>query len=416
MSDPVADKIAAAKLWLVSERAGDLPYLATALYALALVPAGAVERLAADEQWRLYANPAWVLDSDLSEVGAELAHVTWHLLLDHADRARDVGVDATTSSAWHLAADLTIHQTTGADGIAAESVSAARDRAHQHEGVGRLGDDRSAEEYFALLSGLPATPAGGSGSGEDAAPGCGSACDGVRREHELPPDADVGTVDRIGARELRERVAIDYAGHCTRRGTAPAEAERWARSITEPEVRWEPLLARAVRGGVTWTHGRSEHTWTRPSRRASAVPGVLLPGMRRPVPTIAAVVDTSASVDDHLLGKAMGEVDGALRALGVAGSSITVYACDAAVGAVRRVRRAGEASLVGGGGTDLRVGLQAAADQRPRPGVVIVFTDGYTPWPDRPPPGAAVVVALLSRRGDPTPPVPAWATRVDCVL
>lgn len=422
----VADRVAAAKLWVISEAepgrgAGPrgLPYLATALYALVLVPSQAAPALAADEQWRLYANPAWVLGASTPEVGAQLVHLTWHLLLDHADRGRDVGVDSASASPWSRAADLTILHTTEPDDIVADEVVAAARAAASVPAVDRLGDGRSAEEYFAVLGRLEVSPADGPGRDVDLTadlPACGSACDGVRREHELPPDSDLGGLDPSDAREIRAKVAIDYQGHVTGRGTEPLEAQRWARSITDPEVPWEPLLARAVRHGVGWASGRTDYTWTRPSRRQGSARGVLMPGMRRPVPSIAAVVDTSGSVDDTLLGKAMGEVEGALRALGVPGASLAVYACDAAVGAVSRVRRAADAKLTGGGGTDLRVGIASAAAGRPRPDLMVVLTDGFTPWPDTPPPGVAVIAALLARQGDPLPPTPTWATRVECVL
>ena len=128
------------------------------------------------------------------------------------------------------------------------------------------------------------------------------------------------------------------------------------------------------------------------------------------------VIDTSGSVDDALLGRALGEVDGALRGLGVSGASVTVLACDAAVHAVSRVRRARDAALAGGGGTDLRAGIDAANALRPRPQIIVTFTDGYTPWPQTPPPGSAVVAALLAREGQPMPPTPPWVTRIECRL
>ncbi|HMM82843.1 MAG TPA: VWA-like domain-containing protein [Terrimesophilobacter sp.] len=128
------------------------------------------------------------------------------------------------------------------------------------------------------------------------------------------------------------------------------------------------------------------------------------------------MVDTSASVDDQLLARALGEVDGAISALGVPDSNITIYSVDAAVHTVAKVRRAQDAKLVGAGGTDLRIGLRAVELERPRPDVIIVFTDGDTPWPASPPPGAIVIAAILGRDRKLLPQTPNWVTRVECVL
>jgi predicted metal-dependent peptidase len=87
-----------------------------------------------------------------------------------------------------------------------------------------------------------------------------------------------------------------------------------------------------------------------------------------------------------------------------------VLACDAAVGATSRVRRVDDVQLAGGGGTDMRVGIAAAEASRPHPDAVVVFTDGYTPWPDRPT-RARLVVALIGTQGT-AEHVPDWATTV----
>ncbi len=57
-----------------------------------------------------------------------------------------------------------------------------------------------------------------------------------------------------------------------------------------------------------------------------------------------------------------------------------------------------------------------ALAERPRPDIVICFTDGDTPWPSAPPPGAVVIAAILGRRGFSLPPTPQWATRVECLV
>ena len=53
-------------------------------------------------------------------------------------------------------------------------------------------------------------------------------------------------------------------------------------------------------------------------------------------------------------------------------------------------------------------GLDAAAALRPRPDLIIVLTDGHTPWRSAPPRGMRVVVGLMDRAGR----TPNWAETV----
>ncbi|MBK6764187.1 MAG: hypothetical protein IPG68_13320 [Micrococcales bacterium] len=63
-----------------------------------------------------------------------------------------------------------------------------------------------------------------------------------------------------------------------------------------------------------------------------------MPALRRPLPAVAVVVDTSGSIDDGLLAQALGEVKSVLASLAVPDSSVTVLAVDAAVHTVQQVR------------------------------------------------------------------------------
>lgn len=413
-------KLTAAKLWLVSppadgagrrsaDRPRDLPYLSHALYALVTVPAPEVPTMTCDQWWRVYVNPGWLATASVPDVARELAHVVWHLLSDHTSRARSMGVDSSTAPAWTTATDATVAATLDPDELRPSRLHGAADLS--------LPPNRSAEEYYAPLSRLPAKADATDGAGLGPGDGCGSGADGIRRSHELGPDEEVaGVVTTAGARAIRDAVAVEYRGHHARRGTKPGYALRWVQQTLEPTVAWEPLLAGAVRRAVGWAAGRGEYTYLRPSRRAGSVPGVVLPGQRRPVPRVAVIVDTSASVDDALLARALGEVDAVLLALGVPGTDLTVYSVDAAVHTVQRLRSARDATLAGAGGTDLRHGFAAIDRQRPRPDVVITFTDADTPWPAAPPPGTAVIAAVLGRRHQTLPATPDWAARVECLI
>ena len=69
--------------------------------------------------------------------------------------------------------------------------------------------------------------------------------------------------------------------------------------------------------------------------------------------------------------------------------------------------------VAGRGGTDMGAGVAFAATLRPRPTVIVVVTDGYTPWPDVKP--RVPVVVCIVGRGDLTPlaeATPALATTV----
>lgn len=416
---PIFDQqqLAAAKLWLISPPAGertetsprDLPYISQALYALIPVPSDEVETMTCDEWWRIYVNPDWLATASMPEIGAELAHMAWHLLQDHAHRARDVGVDRSTAEAWTTASDVTV-----AHPLRQENV--CPDRLPTAWSLG-LRPGRSAEEYFAQLSRLP-VPDDESADDDEGAHGgdCGSGADGIRRASDLPPYSDLGSVDAFDSREIRRAVAIEFRDHVSRRGLDPGDALRWVTDTLEPEVPWEPMLTAAVRRAVGWASGRGDFTYRRPSRRGSATPGIVLPGQHRPIPRVSIIVDTSASVDDALLARALGEVDGVIQALGIPGANVTVFSVDAAVHTSQHVRSAKDAVLVGAGGTDLRIGLAAIDAQRPRPDVAIVFTDGDTPWPAAPPPGTAAIIALLGRRGGELPRTPSWAVRIECPL
>jgi len=413
-------RLAAAKLWLIGSPAGaaapdpprGLAYLSQALYALIPVASADVARISCDDRWRIYVNPDWLSAAGVPEVGRELAHVVWHLLGDHADRARALGVDGGTWRAWRLAADLAIGEALDRDALRPRDLPTPGEHGYE--------SGLAAEQYFAVEQVLPA-PEREEDEPEDdgdehAGDGCGSGADGIPRPYELPPDADAAGVDRHDARAIRELVAIEFRDHGARRGGLPRGAERWINGVLTPEIPWEPVLAAVVRRALGWAAGRGEHTYSRPSRRAGATPGIVLPGQHRPVPRVSIVLDTSGSVDDRLLSRALGEIEGVVAALGVS-DGVTVYAVDADAVATARVRRASDVRLAGGGGTDMRIGILAAQRERPRPDAIVVVTDGYTPWPATPPPGCVLVAALVGRRDGPSlPPTPEWVQRVECLL
>ena len=415
-----ADRLAAAKLWLLSVQGGDLPYLSTALFALTPVASDAVRAVSTDVHWRLYVNPQWLDTTDVPDIAAELAHQVWHLLADHAARALDVGVTRATAGSWRTAADVTVGEVLGLGGLAERL-------ALPTPGSLRLAEGRSAEEHYARLSRLPTRPTdadepdsdrdeddGDEDDGEAGHADCGSGCDGLARSHELSVSDDVPGITTHAAAGVREHVAIEFREHVTTRGTIPGEWARWVEQVLDPVVDWRTVLRASVRRGLGWAAGHTDYTYARISRRQAVSASVVLPALRRRVPSVAVVVDTSGSIDDGLLAQALAEVDGVLSGLSVSDAQVTVLAVDAEVHAVSTVREAKAVALAGGGGTDMVRGIDEALAVHPRPDVIIVLTDGYTPWPAAPGP-VPVIAVIMGRRYQDLPPTPPTVLRVACV-
>ena len=383
-------KIAAARLWAAMK----YPYLASALFAAETIVDDRVPGVAADEHWRLYFHPSIVDEWTAADIGRELVHHAGHLLRDHADRARNAGIDERTLTDWVTATDCEIN-----DDLTAADLELPQRPIQPHD----IGCDpgRLAEEYFTAIR-------RDQGAGEcehDGDRDCGSASHGQARSYERGE----GGIGNQQQHLLRCRVACEVLEHGKQPGTVPAGLLRWAQQLTHGRVDWRRVLAAEIRSGLNQAAGAVDYTYQRPSRRAHATPGIVMPSLRQPVPEIAIVCDTSGSMHDELLTMVLAEVDGLLRTVGVRGQNVRVIACDAAAHTAQRVRSATQVQLLGGGGTDMGAGIDAAMTLRPRPSVVIVLTDGYTPWPSRGPRRATVVVGLLGPR---PPEAPSWARAV----
>ncbi|NBM20024.1 DUF2201 family putative metallopeptidase [Streptomyces sp. GC420] len=374
--------------------ASDRPYLASALYALTVVARREVPTMGVDRHWRCYVSPAFVDATPVEELAGVWVHEAAHLLRDHHGRADRL--PAADQRDWHrvnVAQDCEINDDLLADGL-------------------RLPAGRVEPRLFGLPNGelfeayLPRLPS------HVREHDCGSGAHGRPVPWELTGSAGPSRLGEAEAQALRRHTAEAMRAHQRGRGTLPAGWQRWAEEVLEPTVDWRQALSGAVREAAAWAAGAIDYTYRRPSRRTPALGGVVLPSLRRPLPRVAVVVDTSGSMGDAELAAALGEVTGVLREVGVRGNRVTVLACDADVHAVSRVTSTEQVSLGGGGGTDMRVGIEAALAARDRPTIVVVLTDGFTPWPDEVP--SCRLIAALIGPGAPQPP--SWVETVRVAL
>jgi len=402
--------LAAARLWAATR----FPYLATGVFGAQVIADPGSGTVSVDENWRMHADPELTAQWTPAQLGSVLVHHVCHLLRTHGERAQASGVGAGEDRArearhWIRAADAEINDDLVPAGLDLPgSPVLPRDLGAQ--------DGLLAEQYYAAIRRPVQRPEGGLGGETTGRPGqgkagdaeggwldCGSGADGVPR-----PGQEPGGLPDWQADLLRRQVAQDVISHAKLAGDVPAGMLRWAEQVLSPRVNWRKVLAAELRRAVFEVSGAVDYSYRRPSRRSAVAGNVVLPALRRPVPEVAVVCDTSGSMTDDLLAMVLAEVEGLLQALGLA-RQVRVLACDYAVAPAQRVSSARQVQLVGGGGTNMGAGIEAAAALRPRPAVTVVLTDGYTPWPPAPPKGMRVVVGLLGPRA---PDAPVWARAV----
>jgi predicted metal-dependent peptidase len=383
MTAPAAvdvDKLGAARLLAVRAR----PYLATALFALHLVESRGVPTMGVDRYWRCYVSPVFVARTSVEELASILVHEVSHLLRDHHGRsdrfAREHDLTGPAQRLrMNIAADAEINDDAFGDGLI------------QPEGAvlpASLGlpSGELMEDYlrrFRL----------GTHTQDVAWLDCGSGADGLDRDWELGPDGANGLSDQE-CEAVRFRVAQGIDG---RPGNAPRGWRRWAEEALHPPQPWRDLLRGAIRSAVSASGTGDDYTYGRPARRSAGVPGVVLPSLRHTPPRVSVVIDTSGSVSDAELGSALLETFAIVRAVGGRRDLVRVVSCDAAARIAQPLCRAEDIALVGGGGTDLRAGFAEALRAQARPDVIVVLTDGHTPWPASRP-ACRTVVGLLGRQ------------------
>jgi predicted metal-dependent peptidase len=236
---------------------------------------------------------------------------------------------------------------------------------------------------------------------------CGSGAHGERRPWELQDEAAGGVpgVDPVKAELVRREVAkriLDTSGYS---GEVPLGWRRWAHTVLAPKVDYMATIRHAVRRALREsTLGRYDRTYRRPYRRQGCYGDFIMPSYYQPRPRPGFLIDTSSSMQDTQLARAVAELGGLTRQLGY-GTEVVVACCDVVVHDVRKVFNASQLQLYGGGGTDISAGLQWFIQRAGTIDLLVVVSDCHTPWPDEAPPFPVITI----RVGDGPPPP--WGDR-----
>jgi len=354
------------------------PYMASVLFAMVPIVSPGLGTFAVDRRWRLYLDLEVAREWGLVCGSGVLIHEAHHLLRGHHERAVRARVsDAHSALLWNLAGDAAIN-----DDLVAEGIELPDGVLPVHF---ELANGLVEEQYYEALRAKRASFA------EEV---CGSGSGNLRGDFEVEED-EAPVIDEIDAAAIRERVRQEVLRRA--KGQVSKGLERWADGRDAAQLPWPELFRRAVRQEIRTASGRLNRTWGKPNRRSSSKDGFLYPGTRRLGAAVAVVFDTSASMDQALLDAAAAELRGILRA--TKSKFIPVIACDGLAQDAKAVGGTELVQLVGGGGTDLREGIALAATLRPTPHLIVVLTDGGTPWPSAAPEGTSVLAVVIGNEG-----------------
>lgn len=447
------------------------PYLSIALFSMVPVLVEGLGTMASDDKWRLYYDPVTIMGWSVEQLAGVLLHEVGHCIRGHSERFQNmigepkqyakifniagdsvinadlresniplpegaVYVDTLVEQGYDVARTMSAEQiytviktkveseacTCGSEGEDSDSDSDNNSESGGSEkNEDKNGNSDSSEKSDGNGDAQQKNDSNSEGSGEPdpncpvhGTPqgwDCGSGADGIARDYEIEGDKIDAGIDSDRADIIRQKVATEIANHSKNRGNVPGGLERWAKELLEPTVDWRRELSSIIRRSFAQVAGIRDYTYSRPSRRDSAMrstgQSIVLPAMRQPAPPkVSIVIDTSGSMSDDMLSWALSETQGVLRSLGSSGRNVKVISCDAKA-SIQKVSRIDQVTLAGGGGTDMRVGIDAALRDRERPDVIIVLTDGYTPWHEEPLKGTTLIVGLTDEGGKNQ--IPDWA-------
>lgn len=223
----------------------------------------------------------------------------------------------------------------------------------------------------------------------------GSCSDGRLRPWELgPPDENNPGLDEADQEQLVHVTANNVLER--EHGQESATHRRWAKDILNPPIDPAARLLNLVRRYCDLTFGIGERSYRRPSRR-NGNPRMVLPSNVAPLPRITVIVDTSGSMDAEDLGLSLGLIRKVLNSFRIR-DGIKVITGDTQ-GQTKQLCLSDpkRIELTGGGGTNMARIVAEVLQSRPQPQMILICTDGHTPWPEQDP-GIPIVACLTNPR------------------
>lgn len=346
-TQPTYPKLSKAKARLMLNH----PFFATLLMRTQIEVTDQVETAATDGTKHYY-NPDLLEKSSVEEVMSDLAHETAHDAFFHSLR-----MEHRDPQLWNFACDYAINPILEEQGFKAPVGGWLCKPEYKGWNAERIYDDlkRNPEKQ---PQGEP-----------------GGAKPGGRLGGDVLPAPAKSEAEQAAAMQKAKQKLASAANMARMAGKLKGELARAVDDLLEAKIPWTDVLREFMLNVV-----RSRENWTRRNRRYT---DVYLPRRwdRRMGP-IVFIPDTSGSMWGEDMEKICSEM--AHCASQTNPENIRVLWADTRV-AGEQVFDASEFEFAklkpqGGGGTDMRVPLKYAEQYDPQ--VVVILTDGYTPWPE----------------------------------
>lgn len=351
------------------------PYYGNTLLSFSPYPSLKIPTMGITKKLILIFNPCYVEELPTEQCGGVLVHEIHHVARKHHQRA-DVIIQQYAhipdiKRIVNIAADLPINVTVLKEGWELpEGGFFPSDFGFP--------DDLTMEEYFKRLLELgdelqqhpKYQAAAGIGSGK-----CGSIAGNDLGEVEEEAqggrsEIEVENIARGQAKEIEQAIS---AG----RGNVPSDLKQAIKAEGKSKMRYDRLLAKYVMESVAvYERGFESYSRRLPSKQ-SFITGIVRSSLIDGTPEVAVIIDTSGSMGVPQLRACIRETMAVLRACDV--EQLWLLEADTRVAREpRRVRTKDLSSieLHGRGGTDFDEALQKIEGLKPKPNVVVYYTDG----------------------------------------
>lgn len=417
------------------------PYLSSYVYSLRAVERPGLGTMAVDKSARMYFDPAFCYQQTYESGAYVVLHETFHLALDHCARLADIvgeNPSAQDLEDSNIAADIVVWE--AMESMAEYMPEGGVTWYEAKKLFPKIQRNMTYQEYFEVIKqhrldnppkpkpkdqpGSRDVEVGNPGGNEKEEPteekteptgsqekpvdapfkrvGGGSSADGQPREYEEEPDDKWESFIKAEVTDKMDKEVQAFEGNPNKSCLAGPHVPESLKVALEKALRpapdpWKHLGA-AVGRAVSTPVGYPEMTYRRPSRRQQCTDCKLKSAT--PVsPNVVVVLDTSGSM-------CYGETQA--QALSVIAKGLStvkqfpVVAGDTVARSSKLVQNLGQVTWDGGGGTDMRLVLEAA-HKKYKPSVMVLVTDGYTPWPDNRQPYRLVVACTTNAE------CPSWA-------